>query len=106
MLTNKLEPPDLTRDRGEELGKPRGRLAGSSMMVSQACYSSSDGKRYTRPYPLYFPSPSERRFPLSSHDTRSVTMADQLLDSDSTPQRKRIALAVRSNRPFPLEFAC
>jgi hypothetical protein len=75
---------------------------GSWTMVSQACYSSSDGRRsYSRPYPLYFPSPTERRFPLSSHDSRAITMAEQL-DSDSTPQRKRIAVAVRPIPPKPL----
>jgi hypothetical protein len=76
--------------------------AGRRTMVSQACYTTSDGRRYSRPYPLYFPSPPERRFPLSSHDTRaSIAMADQL-DSDSTPQRKRIAVAVRRiSRTYP-----
>lgn len=70
-------------------------------MVSQACYSPSDGRRYSRPYPLYFPSSSERRFPLSSHDARAVTMTEtDQLDSDSTPQRKRIAVAVRFNSPI------
>ncbi len=64
-------------------------------MVSQACYPTSDGRRYSRPYPLYFPSPPERRMPLSSHDTRAVNMAEQL-DSDSAPLRKRIAVAVRN----------
>lgn len=67
---------------------------GGWTMVSQACYTTSDGSRYSRPYPLYFASPPERRFPLSSHDTRALTMTDHQLDSDSAPQRKRIALAV------------
>ncbi|KAK4237498.1 hypothetical protein C8A03DRAFT_15968 [Achaetomium macrosporum] len=62
-------------------------------MVSQACYTTNDGRRYSRPYPLYFPAPTtERRFALSSRDGRTITIADQM-DSDSTPQRKRIAVA-------------
>jgi hypothetical protein len=68
--------------------------------MSQACYTTSDGRRYSRPYPLYFASPPERRFPLSSHDTRALTMTDHQLDSDSAPQRKRIAVAVRSTSPL------
>ncbi|KAL2167374.1 hypothetical protein VTG60DRAFT_1363 [Thermothelomyces hinnuleus] len=70
-------------------------------MVSQACYSSTnDERRYSRPYPLYLSSSAERCFPLSSHDTRAINMTGQL-DSDSAPQRKRIAVAV-SSREAPL----
>lgn len=78
------------------------RSPGSWTMVSQACYTSSDARRYSRPYPLYFSSASDRRFPLSSHNARAVTMADNQLDSDSTPQRKRIAVAVRHPTPFSI----
>lgn len=69
-------------------------------MVSQACYSPSDGRRYGRPYPLYYPS-TDRRFQLSSHDARAVSMTDHQLDSDSAPQRKRIAVAVRPTKTPP-----
>lgn len=68
-------------------------------MVSQACYTTSDGRRYSRPYPLYFSSPTERRFPMSPHDNRVFTMADHQLDADSAPQRKRIAVAVSLQSP-------
>lgn len=63
------------------------------MMVSQACYPSPDGRRYSRALPPYIAFP-ERRFQLPSHDTRVITMADSQGD-DSTPPRKRIAVAVR-----------
>ena len=65
------------------------------MMVSQACYSATDGRRYSRVYPPYF-TYTERRFQLPSHDTRAITMSDSQID-DSTPPRKRIAVAVRTS---------
>jgi hypothetical protein len=40
---------------------------------------------------------------LSSRDGRTITMADQM-DSDSTPQRKRIAVAVRRYLPSSFHF--
>jgi hypothetical protein len=62
-------------------------------MVSPAGYPTSNGRRYSRAYPPYMSFP-ERRYHLSPHDGRSMTMAESQVETDSQPQRKRIAVAV------------
>ncbi|KAI8965237.1 hypothetical protein F5Y11DRAFT_355077 [Daldinia sp. FL1419] len=63
-------------------------------MVTPTCYSPGDaGRRYSRACPPY-PSPySDRRFPLTSQDSRAATMTDREIDSESSQPRKRIAVA-------------
>ncbi|KAI1370186.1 hypothetical protein F4677DRAFT_383374 [Hypoxylon crocopeplum] len=63
-------------------------------MVTPACYPPSDaGRRYSRacpPYSIPFP---ERRYHLSSQDTRTTTMTEREVDPESSQPRKRIAVA-------------
>jgi len=89
----------------------------TSSLGASAAESPRRGS-YSRTFPPHFGYPPERRFQLYSsspsphhhhhhhhhqvaaaavhhtHDPRAVTMTDQQIDSDSTPQRKRIAVAV------------
>lgn len=63
-------------------------------MVSPVLYSPSTGRRYSRPFPPAYLGYPERRPHSSPHDSRVIIMAEQQLESDPAPQRKRIAVAV------------
>lgn len=76
-------------------------------MVSRAYYPPPhphphDGARYlpSRSCAPYYSYP-ERRYQLPSHDARSMTMTDPQTD-ETTPPRKRIAVAVSSGSPPPI----
>ncbi|KAI2625054.1 hypothetical protein GGR54DRAFT_548180 [Hypoxylon sp. NC1633] len=66
-------------------------------MVTPACYPPSDaGRRYSfsRACPPYsLPYQDHRRFHLSAQDTRTTTMTERDVDSESSQPRKRIAVA-------------
>lgn len=65
---------------------------------------SNDGARYmsSRSCAPYLSYP-ERRYQLPSHDARAITMADPQTD-ETTPPRKRIAVAVSASSFFVVVF--
>ncbi|KAL1858211.1 hypothetical protein VTK73DRAFT_7901 [Phialemonium thermophilum] len=64
-------------------------------MVSQACYSTGEGRRYSARACAPYMSFPERRYHFSPHDGRTLGMPDSHLDrGEAQPQRKRISVAV------------
>lgn len=99
---NPPSPPTTTPPRVEHLPThtiTRGQVNVYNTMVSRAYYPPPhphphEGARYmsSRSCAPYYSYP-DRRYQLPSHDARAVTMTDPQAD-DTTPPRKRIAVAV------------